>query len=62
MGRIKRRFYEILEVASPSDKPSRVFDIFITTLIFLNVIAIILETIEKLSLQFPASFRIFEIF
>jgi voltage-gated potassium channel len=62
MGKIKRRFYEILEVASPGDKPSRIFDIFIITLIFLNVIAIILETIEKLSLQFSSFFRIFEIF
>jgi voltage-gated potassium channel len=62
MGKIKRRFYEILEVASPGDKPSRIFDIFIISLIFLNVVAIILETIEKLSLQFSAFFRIFEIF
>lgn len=62
MGKIKRRFYEILEVASPGDKPSRIFDIFIITLIFLNVVAIILETMEKLSLQFSSFFRIFEIF
>jgi voltage-gated potassium channel len=62
MGKIKRRVYEILEVASPSDKASRIFDIFIITLIFLNVIAIILETIEKLSLQLSTFFRIFEIF
>lgn len=60
--RIKGRTYEILEVAVPDDKLSRIFDIFIIILIFLNVVAIILETIEKLSLQFSAFFRIFEIF
>lgn len=62
MNRVKKRFYEILEVASPGDKPSRIFDIFIISLIFLNVVAIILESIEKLSLQFYSFFRIFEIF
>jgi voltage-gated potassium channel len=62
VSKIKRRTYEILEVATPGDKPSRIFDIFIITLIFLNVAAIILGTIEKLSLQFSAFFRIFEIF
>jgi len=60
--KIKKRTYEILEVASPGDKPSRFFDIFIIILIFLNVVAIILGTIEKLSIQFSAFFRTFEIF
>jgi voltage-gated potassium channel len=62
VSKIKRRLYEILEVASPGDKLSRIFDIFIITLIFLNVIAIILETLEKLSLQFSGFFKAFEIF
>lgn len=62
MGRIKKRIYEILEVASPKDVQSRIFDIFIVTLIFLNVIAVILETVEKLSSQFSQFFKIFEVF
>lgn len=59
---MKKRIYEILEVALPGDKPSRIFDIFIVVLIFLNVLAVILETIESLSVQFVQFFKIFEIF
>jgi len=59
---MKKRVYEILEVAFPGDKPSRIFDIFIISLIFLNVLAVILETIENLSLHFSQLFKIFEIF
>jgi len=59
---MKKRIYEILEVALSGDKPSRIFDIFIVVLIFLNVLAVILETIESLSVQFVQFFKIFEIF
>lgn len=58
----RKRTYEILEVAAPRDITSRIFDIFIVTLIFLNVIAIILETIERPALQFAQFFKTFEIF
>jgi len=58
---MKKRIYETLEVAAPGDLPSRIFDIFIVTLIFLNVLAVILETIEKLSFQFSHFFKIFEV-
>lgn len=61
-GKIKKRTYEILEVAAPGDVASRIFDIFIVVLIFLNVLAVILGTIEKLSIQFSDFFKIFEIF
>jgi hypothetical protein len=36
---LKRRVWEILEVAKPGDVPGRIFDILILTLIFLNVVA-----------------------
>ena len=61
MKNIKRRVYEILEVAAPGDKLSRTFDIFIITLIVLNVLAVILGTVDKISIQFSQSFRMFEI-
>ncbi|MFC2142698.1 ion transporter [Acidobacteriota bacterium] len=60
--RIKRRTYEILEVASPGDKASGVFDIFIIALIALNVIAVILGTIQSLFVQHRVFFRRFEVF
>jgi len=58
----KKRIFEILEIASVGDLPSKVFDIFIMVLILLNVVAVILETVETLSSQFGTFFSIFEIF
>jgi len=60
--RIKERLYEILEIAAVGDIPSKLFDIFIMTLITLNVIAVILATVERFNLQYQYYFRIFEIF
>ncbi len=60
--KVKNRLYEILEIASADDLPSRLFDIFIMTLISLNVIVVILETVESFSSQYMLFFWIFEIF
>jgi len=60
--RIKERLYEILEIAAVGDIPSKLFDIFIMTLITLNVIAVILATVERFGFQYQYYFRIFEIF
>jgi len=60
--RIKKRVYQILEIANPDDKISRIFDIFITLLISLNVIAVILETVNSISTKYSTFLRIFEIF
>lgn len=58
----KNRIFEILEVASAGDLPSRMFDVFIMSLISLNVIAVILESVKNLSSQYMLFFRMFEIF
>lgn len=58
----KSRIFEILEVAPAGDIPSRVFDVFIMTLISLNVIAVILETVKGLSSRYTLFFRTFEVF
>lgn len=60
--KIKERLYEILEIAAVGDIPSKLFDIFIMALITLNVIAVILATVEKFDSQYQYYFRIFEIF
>lgn len=60
--RIKERLYEIIEIAAVGDIPSKLFDIFIMTLIILNVITVILSTVERFNLQYRYYFRIFEIF
>jgi voltage-gated potassium channel len=60
--KIKKRIFEILEIASTYDLASRTFDIFIITLISLNTLAVILETVKSLFFQFANFFRTFEIF
>lgn len=60
--KFKKRLYEILEIAATGDRISKLFDIFIMSLITLNVIAVILATVERLNLQYQYFFRIFEIF
>jgi len=45
---IRRRIWDIVEVAKPGDTASRVFDICILTLIFLNVIAVILGSVQSI--------------
>lgn len=62
MKRVKKRVYEIVEVASEGDTASRVFDIFIVALIFANVMAVILETVESLAVRFEYFFATFETF
>ena len=57
-----KRVYEIIEKGKSGDTASIIFDYFIIFLIILNVIAIILESFESLSLKFNLSFRAFEIF
>ena len=54
----RRRFYEILNVADYSDVPSRVFDIFLISLILLNVAAIILASVDRINGHYD---RIFEL-
>ena len=41
----RRRVWEIVEIAGPGDRPSRLFDIGIRLLIALNVIAVVVETV-----------------
>jgi voltage-gated potassium channel len=60
--KIKKRIFEILEIASTGDLASRFFDIFIMTLISLNVVAVILETEKTLSSRYVSFFDSFEIF
>lgn len=58
---VKQLLFEILEVAPEGDKASRIFDIFIITLISLNVTAVVFETVESLSSQYALFFRFFEL-
>lgn len=57
---LRKRVYEVLEVAKADDKLSKGFDIFIVSLIGLNVIAIILESVKSIRAVSPSLFRTFE--
>lgn len=50
--KMKRRTYEIVEVASPKDKASRAFDICIIILIVLNVFAVLAATFDLTVMQY----------
>lgn len=62
MEKLKKRVYEIIEIASPDDVPSKIFDIFILTLILLNVLAVIAGTVESLYSKYSVYFNAFEAF
>ena len=48
VSRLKKRVYEIVEVAAPGDRLSRAFDIFILTLVALNIVALAVETVRPM--------------
>lgn len=58
---IRRRTWEIVEVAKAGDTASRVFDIFILTLIFLNVLAVIIGSVQSIQERFKVFFNVFEV-
>lgn len=61
MKRLKARLYEILQVVSKNDPIGRKINVFIIGLITLNVIAVILETVEGFSSRYQSYFNVFEV-
>lgn len=60
--RFRRRVYEIVETADPDDRSSQIFDVFIITLICLNVVAFVLSTMPSLEARVADVFWYFEVF
>ena len=58
---IKRRVHTLLSVAEAGDRASRSVDVFLATLILLNVLAAILQTVESLYQAWPRFFDNFEL-
>ena len=59
--KLKNRVFYILDVSRPGDTLSRAFDIFIISLIGLNVMALMAETVEGIHESAPTFFRWFEV-
>jgi voltage-gated potassium channel len=62
LSRNRRRIYEILEVARPGDTLSRVVDISLVSLVAVNVLAVILNSVDDLAIRYEAGFLAFEVF
>jgi len=58
---LRRRTWEIVEVADSGDVASRVFDISILVLIFLNVLAVITGSVRSVDERLGAFLDVFEI-
>ncbi len=59
---LKRRAHEILRVAAEGDRVSRFFDTSLVVLILLNVVAVILETVQVVHVHYGIYFEAFELF
>ena len=59
---MRGRIYQILEIARADDRASRRFDIFIILLISLNILALVLESVDKIRAVYFEWFFWFEIF
>ena len=58
----KERTLEILEKSNSGDKLSFYSDVFFSSLIILNLLAVSLESIESLEFKYKSFFVFFEIF
>ena len=56
----KKRIYENLEVAAPGDHSSKLFDIFILSMIASNAVALVLETVDPFYERGSVFFKTFE--
>ena len=59
---LKQKVYDIVEITAPNNKISKFFDIFILSLIIVNVIAVILETVPEIGVTYARVFFYFEFF
>ena len=60
--RYKEALLSTINKAEDGNKVSRWFDVFIMTLIVLNVVAVIIETVEDIYLRYQDYFDVFEYF
>ena len=59
---LRRFVFDMVESAGEGDRPSRALDLFIITLILLNVAAVIVETVPGVPEAYGAPLAVFELF
>ena len=57
----QKRVFEIIEKGQPEDRASNYCDIFLFALILLNLVAVCLETIDALYVQYKTVFTVVEL-
>ncbi|MBI9019997.1 MAG: ion transporter [Verrucomicrobia bacterium] len=57
---MRKRTWEIVEASTSGDRASRIFDISILSLIFLNVIAVIIGSVQSVQERWGAALNVFE--
>jgi voltage-gated potassium channel len=60
--RIKKKIYHILDISQKNGDVSWWFDLFLVTLIVLNALAIVLESVESIRIAYKDAFYYFEVF
>ncbi|MBT4663662.1 MAG: ion transporter [Methylococcales bacterium] len=58
---LRRRTFEIVEIAEKNDISSRIFDVFLIILIITNVVAIVLESVKSINAVYGYWFDLIEI-
>ena len=58
--RVRARTASILDVPETGDTASRVFDVFLIVLIMINVVAVILESVDSLQTRWATEFYVVE--
>ncbi len=58
----RKRVWSLLEPANENDNFSRIVDVFLVSLIFFNILMVILETVEELYTHYRVFFKYFELF
>jgi voltage-gated potassium channel len=56
---LKKRVYDVLELEDPQDRTTKVVSFILLTLIILNVLAVILETVESIYHSYVKVFQLF---
>ena len=61
MNKLRKRTFEIIEIAQENDIISKIFDIFIISLIVLNIVALIIESCSDLPPRLIHVLKVFEV-